>query len=437
MEGSAGGSRHPCRAGTYGGFGACRRHGSYFVWHVDAAASPGTLLRDFPFSPFFQSQVNEVPVRQLSLNEVAEVTSTGGKRFVPLLGTFQPGVGPIVKRYSERVTEIVKDGTTELWEIINFSPDPFPIHLHLGQFRIINRQEFVLDTNHQIVLIGEPMPAKPSEDGPKDIVPVRDKLFSSFLWYFHILSHEDNEMMRKYLGSPSAKTIYFAIHKPVLMEYELPAADKMGVPACQPGFLQQSTFFRFTPSQDATIQSESLFFRIRCGYRDGAGQVTLLVGEYVWQVTSWKKGHAQRTTDIAFLCNEVLDYQRSSNKQVDSPREDKASLSFVVEFTLVSLSTSVTGLEASNTCPGHRCPQVLTRVLDTRQHLVDGPERAIQHQSDIAIQTHAPMPKSAARAARETISTRSMDYTCYAKTVADPWISFSNNNNNNDNINNV
>lgn len=42
------------------------------------------------------------------------------------------------------VTEIPQVGSTEIWEIVNLTPDAHPIHLHLIQFQILNRQVFYL-----------------------------------------------------------------------------------------------------------------------------------------------------------------------------------------------------------------------------------------------------------------------------------------------------
>lgn len=39
-------------------------------------------------------------------------------------------------------SEIPKEGQTELWEIANLTEDPHPIHLHLVQFQVMNRQAF-------------------------------------------------------------------------------------------------------------------------------------------------------------------------------------------------------------------------------------------------------------------------------------------------------
>ena len=39
-------------------------------------------------------------------------------------------------------TELPEEGSTELWEIVNLTMDAHPIHIHLIQFQVVNRQEF-------------------------------------------------------------------------------------------------------------------------------------------------------------------------------------------------------------------------------------------------------------------------------------------------------
>jgi FtsP/CotA-like multicopper oxidase with cupredoxin domain len=39
-------------------------------------------------------------------------------------------------------TEFPQEGETELWEIVNLTADAHPIHLHLVQFQLMNRQKF-------------------------------------------------------------------------------------------------------------------------------------------------------------------------------------------------------------------------------------------------------------------------------------------------------
>ncbi|HVP10364.1 MAG TPA: multicopper oxidase domain-containing protein, partial [Phycisphaerae bacterium] len=47
-------------------------------------------------------------------------------------------VGSITSYYSELPAE----GTTEVWEIVNLTADAHPIHTHLTQFQLINREAF-------------------------------------------------------------------------------------------------------------------------------------------------------------------------------------------------------------------------------------------------------------------------------------------------------
>ena len=39
-------------------------------------------------------------------------------------------------------SELPQEGTTEIWEIVNLTADAHPIHLHLVQFQLMNRQDF-------------------------------------------------------------------------------------------------------------------------------------------------------------------------------------------------------------------------------------------------------------------------------------------------------
>jgi FtsP/CotA-like multicopper oxidase with cupredoxin domain len=48
-------------------------------------------------------------------------------------------VGPDGHTY---YSELPQEGETELWEIVNLTADAHPIHLHLVQFQLLNRQNF-------------------------------------------------------------------------------------------------------------------------------------------------------------------------------------------------------------------------------------------------------------------------------------------------------
>jgi FtsP/CotA-like multicopper oxidase with cupredoxin domain len=211
-------------------------------------------------------------VRQLTLNEVmgafgplaALVNNSkwDGKRPD---GTVINGgvVGPDGETY---YTELPMEGETELWEIVNITADAHPIHLHLVQFQLMDRQAF--NVNKYVGAYDAAFPpyaAFPGgvyvpEFGPplaydqglvhpvynvpifgwKDTVimypgevtrilvrwapthlpantPAADAYFPfdpngghGFVWHCHIIDHEDNEMMRpnSILPIPNAPRTY-------------------------------------------------------------------------------------------------------------------------------------------------------------------------------------------------------------------------------------
>jgi spore coat protein A len=93
--------------------------------------------------------------RQLTLNEVM---GPGGPLEVLVNNTkwdgksvakdaFPGGVRPDFTQTGpggEYYSELPNEGATELWEIINITADAHPIHLHLVQFQLMNRQNFNL-----------------------------------------------------------------------------------------------------------------------------------------------------------------------------------------------------------------------------------------------------------------------------------------------------
>ncbi|GHO85780.1 multicopper oxidase family protein [Dictyobacter formicarum] len=53
-----------------------------------------------------------------------------------------PGSQPASMGQKNYLTELPRVGSTEVWEIINLTEDAHPIHIHLVQFQLINRQQF-------------------------------------------------------------------------------------------------------------------------------------------------------------------------------------------------------------------------------------------------------------------------------------------------------
>jgi FtsP/CotA-like multicopper oxidase with cupredoxin domain len=55
--------------------------------------------------------------------------------------TFEP-IALVQDGSGNYLTELLQEGETEVWEIVNLTADAHPIHLHLVQFQLINRQMF-------------------------------------------------------------------------------------------------------------------------------------------------------------------------------------------------------------------------------------------------------------------------------------------------------
>ncbi len=129
-----------------------------------------------------------------------------------LLGTLNPdGTGnPLL--WNDDITENPALGATEEWVIYNFTADAHPIHIHLVQFQVVDREELATDAEGVALqpaqLTGAPRPPEAWESGWKDTViaypgevtrvKMRFDMEGFYVWHCHIVEHEDNEMMRPY-----------------------------------------------------------------------------------------------------------------------------------------------------------------------------------------------------------------------------------------------
>jgi spore coat protein A len=136
----------------------------------------------------------------------------------------------------------IKPGATEVWEYINTTDDTHPMHIHLIDFQVVNRQKFdkvpYRDAFTRWVengrkpaekpvlakyLIGDPLPAEPQEVGLlQDVVRADEGIVTrliakfdvaggipqipgsettlpaTYVQHCHILEHEDNDKMRNW-----------------------------------------------------------------------------------------------------------------------------------------------------------------------------------------------------------------------------------------------
>ncbi len=115
------------------------------------------------------------------------------------------------KHFNDPVTTKPRLNTSEIWRLINLTGDTHPIHLHLVQFQVLDRQPFDVNfynATKKIKFSGPPVRPAPNELGRKDTVRAnpgeitRIKSYfdipGRYVWHCHILEHEDNDMMRPY-----------------------------------------------------------------------------------------------------------------------------------------------------------------------------------------------------------------------------------------------
>jgi FtsP/CotA-like multicopper oxidase with cupredoxin domain len=140
-----------------------------------------------------------VTTRQLSLNE--EMYEPADIPIAALLGTVDGSGNPVPLKWMDTITENPAVGDTEVWEIFNFTEDAHPIHVHLVQFQVVNREGAGVvrgpeswETGWKDTVIAYP--------GEITRIKARFDKAGLYVWHCHIVEHEDNEMMRPYAVGP-------------------------------------------------------------------------------------------------------------------------------------------------------------------------------------------------------------------------------------------
>jgi spore coat protein A len=110
------------------------------------------------------------------------------------------------------VTEKPVLDSTEIWELVNYTEDTHPIHLHLVRFQLLDRQHFDIEAFNfkgTFRTIGEGIPPDPGEAGWKDTIQAYPGMITRiiipfqgypgrYVWHCHVLEHAANEMMRPF-----------------------------------------------------------------------------------------------------------------------------------------------------------------------------------------------------------------------------------------------
>jgi spore coat protein A len=154
------------------------------------------VLRDLPRV----TEASASKSRELTLDEYSDCVAT------PMLMLLNG------KRWHDPVTESVKLGATESWNLVNLTEDTHPIHLHLVRFQILDRRPFDVDeyvAKKTIRYVGPAQEPPVHERGWKDVVQVYpgmvtrivatfDGYAGRYAWHCHLAEHEANEMMRPF-----------------------------------------------------------------------------------------------------------------------------------------------------------------------------------------------------------------------------------------------
>jgi FtsP/CotA-like multicopper oxidase with cupredoxin domain len=182
-------------------------------------------------------RLSEVPAAATRPMPLVEILNAAGVPVMALLNN---------RKYDSPDVTTVRSDTLEQWELINTTVDAHPIHLHFTQFQVLDRQRFdagaylaatgYVDPGTGLVTpgLGGAVPAAPflsgrpaappaNEQGWKDtvvampgevtriLVPfgaaaaggaplaIGSSFTGEYVWHCHILEHEDNDMMQRYL----------------------------------------------------------------------------------------------------------------------------------------------------------------------------------------------------------------------------------------------
>ncbi len=173
-------------------------------------------------------------VRPLTLNETFDAYG----RLIQMLGTAvfpgSPSAG-FGRPYAEPIaaatpTETPRAQTTEVWEIYNLTADVHPMHFHLVNVQVINRQPFQVSSFNGVPanFTGPATAPEPNERGWKETVLMQPGTVTriimtfdlasaaiktaggatiqtpssprtggaEYVWHCHILEHEEHDMMR-------------------------------------------------------------------------------------------------------------------------------------------------------------------------------------------------------------------------------------------------
>ena len=149
--------------------------------------------------PSYTPPAGTSTTRRVSFTEVA--SSFASVVSVDACGTVDASGTNTVRTWGDPVTETPAYGSTETWEVWNFTGSGIShvFHMHLVQFQVVNRQTIGSSTlqSPYSYEIGP----KDSCDAPAGMITRVKAHFDrhgTYVWHCHLLDHEDNSMMRPF-----------------------------------------------------------------------------------------------------------------------------------------------------------------------------------------------------------------------------------------------
>jgi spore coat protein A len=166
------------------------------------------------------------------LNTITPISQTGAtSRDIKMTEILDPvtGAPQMMLLNGHPMSAIASDtpinNTTEIWRFINTTMDTHPMHMHLVEFQVLGRQEYLkdamgmplLDALGNVQPTGPVFPPEPNETGWKDTFRSPPGMISSviarfgsftgrYVYHCHILEHEDNDMMLPFEVLPASAT---------------------------------------------------------------------------------------------------------------------------------------------------------------------------------------------------------------------------------------
>jgi FtsP/CotA-like multicopper oxidase with cupredoxin domain len=144
----------------------------------------------------------------------------------------------VATRFEDTTTFFPMLHRTELWRLVNLTPDTHPIHLHLDAFQVLDRHPATIDQPADGITTGGTSATVrlgyPPDDGishelddnelglkdtvrvnPNEVVDivVRFEVFCGrYMYHCHILEHEDHDMMRPFVVMPAELMPFMDMH---------------------------------------------------------------------------------------------------------------------------------------------------------------------------------------------------------------------------------